>query len=233
MKYLLSIVFAFLVSFHVTAQDRFKVTIGSGIGSYRMDDLKRLQENFRGNVGLLETVDNFPMYFFYSGELSYNVGDNVGLGLIYRLQSTGASNAYSDYSGIYTLEQRLIANCAGVLFDFNLWKKNKLKLSSQIRTYYGWTNLELSEYLRIYSIDSDLVDFKADFKSKSVMANPDVTVGYKILDQVFLNFSVGYCIDFEGDLKDHSGNYIPDAYGNPVQSNWSGIRLGLSASCKF
>jgi hypothetical protein len=225
-----------LVCFGSTAQKRFKVTAGAGIGSYKMADLKKLQEDITilYNREYLETVDNFPMYFFYSGEISYDLNKSVGVGLIYRLQSTGAASSYSDYSGVYKIEQRLKANCMGILFDFNLWEKNKLRLSSQIRIYYSWTNMELTEYLHLTGIDNDIVDLRAEFISKSIMTNPDVTVGYEVFDNVLLNLSAGYCIDFQGDLKNKTNNSPLNGFnGYPLQSDWSGIRMNLSAAYRF
>lgn len=236
MKYLLTIICTVLICFYSTAQNLFEVTVGSGIGSYKMNDLKELQENLRFYIGgpeILETVDNFPAYFFYSGEVSVNVNRVLSLGLIYRLQSTGAASSYSDYSGVYKIEQVVKANCAGILLDVHLLKKHKLRLSSQLRTYYGWTNMKLKGSLHINSVGTNIMDFTTVYKSKSVMINPDIIVGYEVIPHVSLNFSAGYCLDFKGDLKNSNDSALRDLNGVTMQSDWSGIRLGLSASYQF
>jgi len=235
MKHALAIVLLVIGADCLFAQDRFKVTLGTGLGQYKMDDLKEfqdLQEAFF-DAYKLERIDNFPMYMYYSGEASVTIHRIISLGVIYRLQSTGCKSSYSDYSGVFNVEQVVKANNAGLLVDFQLWNKNKLSLSGQTRIYYGWTNLKGKQYLRINSVDDDLLNNIFEFKSSSVMINPDITFSYEIFDRLFANLSAGYCIDLKGDLKTTSGQPLRNLGGEVLQSDWSGIRIGLSASYKF
>jgi len=234
MKHVLTIVLLVIISGCSLAQDRFKLTLGTGLAQYKMDDLKEIQdtqENFFDGFEL-ERVDNFPMYLFYSGEASVRIQKIISVGLIYRLQSTGCKSAYSDYSGVFKIEQIVKANNAGVLVDVDLWNKNKFFLSGQTRIYYGWTVLKYKEYVEIYAIDSGLYNSTSELKSESVMINPDITFSYEITNHFFANLSVGYCIDFKGDIKNR-GQTVRSFKGGDLQTDWSGFRLGLSASYKF
>ena len=236
MKHALTLVFLVIIAGSSLAQDRFNLTLGTGLGQYKMDDLKEIQdtqENYLEGYGL-ERVENFPMYLYYSGEASVRIQKMISVGLLYRLQSTGCKSAYSDYSGVFKIEQILKANNAGVLVDVHLWNKNKFFLSGQARIYYGWTVLKYKEYLEIYAIDSGLYNSTSELKSESVMINPDLTFSYEITNHFFANLSVGYCVDLKGDIT-NTGNNQPviNFKGEVMQTDWSGFRLGLSASYRF
>ncbi|HMG88500.1 MAG TPA: hypothetical protein VK589_00520 [Chryseolinea sp.] len=234
MKHALTIVFLVIFSGCSLAQGRFKLTIGTGLGQYKMDDLKEIQdtqENYLEGYDL-ERIENFPMYLYYSGEASVRIQKIISVGLLYRLQSTGCKSAYSDYSGVFKIEQIVKANNAGVLVDVHLWNKNKFSLSGQTRIYYGWTDLKYKEYLEIYALVSGLHNSTAELKSESVMINPDLTFSYELTKHFFANLSVGYCIDFKGDITNR-GQTVRNFEGEVLQTDWSGFRLGLSACYKF
>ena len=236
MKHALTIILLVIISGCSFAQDRFKLTLGTGLGQYKMDDLKEIQdtqENFFDGLDL-ERVENFPMYPYYSGEASVRIQKIISVGLLYRLQSTGCKSAYSDYSGVFKIEQIVKANNAGILVDVDLWNKNKFSLSGQTRIYYGWTVLKYKEYLEIYSIDSGVYNSTAELKSESVMINPDITFSYELTQHFFANLSLGYCTDLRGDIT-NTGNdqTVRNFNGEIMQTDWSGFRFGVSASYKF
>lgn len=235
MKHALAIVFLVIGADCLFAQDRFKVTLGTGLGQYKMDDLKEFQDIQEAffDAYELDRIDNFPAYMYFGGEISVRIHRIISLGLIYRLQSTGCKSSYSDYSGVLQVEQLVKANNAGLLVDFQLWNKNKMSLSGQTRIYYNWTDLKNKQYLNIYSVDDDLLNNTAELKSSSVMINPDISFSYEIFDRLLANLSAGYCIDFKGDLESTSGQPLRNFEGESLQSDWSGFRIGLSASYKF
>ena len=233
MKYFITILFLIL-GLTGFSQDRLTITFGTGVGQYKMEDLKKFQkqhEYWSGNV--LETVDNFPAHFFYSGEATVRISKLFSVGLIYRLQSTGCKSAYSDYSGVWRIEQKLKSDNAGILVDFSLLTKNKFSMALQGRAYYAWTKYEYAEKMQLYDYSLDNT-YNTIHKDKSIMLNPDVSFSYDILKNISLNLTTGYCFDFKGQLENVTTpvpgwNWIPTT----LEYDWSGLRIGLSASYKF
>ena len=217
------------------AQDRFSISLGTGLGTYKMADLKLFEENSLSPN--LKTINNYPPYLFWLGEVSIKIAKDFRVGLIYALNSTGYKAAYSDYSGAISSEHIIESNNAGTIVGWQFWQRNKFSLSAQLRTYYSWSKLKRQYFTTFYTpLESQKSTFK--YFSQSFSLTPDVKLDYRVLDRVSLNLSLGYCYDFRGDLKQNSSNgnpYLPKPpnYREPSQSDWSGFRLGLSATFHF
>ena len=233
MRYYITILFL-SIGLAGFSQERFTITFGTGVGQYKMEELKNFQElkeYWSGNI--LGTVDNFPAYFFYSGEAMVRINKLFSIGLVYRLQSTGCKSAYSDYSGVWRIEQKLKSDNAGILVDFPLLTKNKFAVAFQGRVYYAWTTFEYNEKQQLYDYPQE-VAYKTIHRDKSVMLSPDLSFSYNILKHISLNLTTGYCFDTKGQLENVT-TLFPGVSWVPTTSeyDWSGLRIGLSASYKF
>ena len=225
--------FFLLTSLMCFSQEKFTITLGTGIGQYKMQELKSFQHDlewFANLDGILETIDEFPPYLFYSGEVAMQLKNRFAIGLIYRFQSTGAKSAYSDYSGVLRLEQHLRANNVGILLDFTAWKKSKYALSAQLRAYQSWTTGYFERELFIHGSTDGIETMSGDLKGNSIALNPDVCFSYYVLQNLSVNLTTGYCFDFKGDLEIDAPF---SGYSWIQKSDWSGLRIGLSTSYKF
>ena len=217
------------------AQDRFSISLGTGLGVYQMADLKLFEENSRSPN--MKTIDNYPPYFFWSGEASMKIAKDFRVGLVYALNSTGYKAAYSDYSGKITSEHIIKSNNAGTILGWQFWQRNKFSLTAQLSAYYTWSELKRRYFLTFYTpFEFQKSTFK--YFSQSISLTPDVKLDYRVLERLSVNLSLGYCYDFRGDLKQNSSNgnpYLPmpPNYTEPSQSDWSGLRLGLSSTFHF
>jgi hypothetical protein len=217
------------------AQKKYSISIGSGLGTYAMNDLKELQTANELNFqGLLETVDDFPPYLYYSGEVTRKFGKSFSAGVAYRFESTGYKSSYSDYSGSISFEQVLQVNQIGLVIAYEFLNRNKVLLSAQLRGYYSWTSCDyMSQLILTTAQYSNEQSFS--FVSNSIMFNPAFNLAYPVLNKLSLHLTVGYCLDFQGELKLKSNPDItiilPDQ--SSVSSNWSGFRGGLAVSFSF
>jgi hypothetical protein len=224
-----------IVSILSQAQGRFSISLGTGLGIYKMDDLKRFEEYV--GTDQMKTIDNYPPFLFWSGEASMKIAKKIRVGLVYELNSTGYKSAYSDYSGVIKAEHVIKSDNAGIFIGWQFWQQNKFSLSTQLRTYYTWSELKRHYYFTIYTpLESHESTFK--YFSHSFSMIPDVKLAYCVLERFSLNLSLGYCYDFRGDLTTNTSSgshYLPKPpnFNERSQSDWSGLRLGLSTTYHF
>jgi hypothetical protein len=224
-----------IVSILSQAQERFSISLGTGLGIYKMDDLKRF-EKISSSLNM-ETINNYPPYLFWTGEASMKIAKEFRIGLVYELNSTGYKSAYSDYSGVIKSENIIKSDNAGIVIGGQFWQQNKFSLSTQLRIYHTWSELKRQYSTTFYTpLESQKSTFK--YFSQTFSLTPDVRLAYRVWERLSLNLSLGYCYDFRGDLKQNSSNgnpYLPKPpnFTKPSQSDWSGLRLGLSTSFHF
>jgi hypothetical protein len=217
------------------AQKKYAISVGTGLGSYSMDDLKEFQDANESNFqDLLKTVDDFPAYVYYRGEITRKFGNKFSAGATYRFESTGYKSSYSDYSGSISFQQTLQVQQAGIVMGYEILKRNKVSLSAQLRGYYSWTACDFEYRVALTGSPTVLLE-SVDFESNSTMINPAFNLAYAVLDRLSLHVTVGYCLDMRGELKlKNKPEYpltLPDQ--SPVKSDWSGMRAGLAVSFSF
>ncbi|RPH73856.1 hypothetical protein EHM76_04770, partial [bacterium] len=91
----------------------FSITVGAGIGTYGLGDLKKLNEDLM--MGLPVTpkiVNNFPPYPFFKFTAQWE-NEKLGLGLSVSHYSTGSRIHYADYSGSISMKQLIRSNSVG------------------------------------------------------------------------------------------------------------------------
>lgn len=217
------------------AQNKYAISIGTGLGTYAMNDLKEFQEANEINFqDILKTVDYFPAYIYYSGEITRKFGNKFSGGATYRFESTGYKSSYSDYSGRISFQQTLQVQQAGIVMGYETIKRNKLSIAAQLRGYYSWTTCDFEYRLSLTGgSNANLPSFT--FESNSVIINPAFNLSYTVLDNLSFHLTVGYCLDMQGELKLKGNPQIllamPDQ--STVKSDWTGIRTGLAASFSF
>jgi hypothetical protein len=230
----IAFVFALLITLTCFSQ-KYSITIGTGLSQFKHDDLKSLQSllEYQARPLGLKTIDNFPPYFYYSGEVSRKLGNVFSVGLVYRLESTGYKSSYSDYSGIIKFQQTLVLQEAGILVKYKFKELDKIVLSANLYTYLGWSDVDIDSYFNLYGSNSEYIE-SVSLESRSILINPEFCAGYPVTKQFSLHLTAGYCVDFKGKLnaKD-SGRQLQFPDGTNVKTDWSGFRVGLSISIQF
>lgn len=238
MRIIVTVIVVILFSLQAFGQHKFKVLVGSGIGFYKQGDLKEWQnsvdEDWR-DVGL-ETINDFPAYVFYTGEISGEVVDRFSVGLVYRFESTGYKSSYADYSGSIQFQQELHMHALGALLRYDVLRKNKITVAPQLRTYYTKSAIDIRSALFI----EPSIQYREslEYESNSWIVSPGIDVSYALIDRISVHATVEYSVDLKGKLEFENGSAYPYPalfFNRPrnAETDWSGMRLGLGVAFHF
>jgi hypothetical protein len=205
------------------AQAQIKFELDYGFGQYAMEDLKSF------NQGILETLpvkaqitDNFPATSYWKMGILPCSYKFLSFGLTGLYNSTGSRIDHIDFSGEYKLDQVLSSYGFGLIVRIALTKGNFI-LSENNDLIYTFTRCEMTETI----LNSQQ---KYSFRSQSFQFEPGFRLAYEI-KPFQLALKLGYTIDFKGylSLKDDKDSLltIPQSE-EKVQTNWSGLRAGIS-----
>jgi hypothetical protein len=215
----------------VSAQATYTIGVQAGIGSYSMRDLREFQgdQEFSWNQVDVETIDEFPSYYYYDVWVTRSFYKKLELGISYRLQSTGYKSHYADYSGELLFEQTLVANQIGVLAATPVAKilEDRLVVSLAGNIYYCRSSDNFN--YRISFTNGPGATFNETLVSNSVVLNAAARVSYTIVGGIRLGASAGYSIDSGGTL--HQNGQTDAVLETEPSTNWSGMRLGLT--CEY
>lgn len=217
------------------AQQKFSISVGTGLGTYRMYDLRAYEKHL--DLGHREVINNFPPFFFWTGKFSMSLKNELRVGLAYGLYSTGYKSAYADYSGSVKAEHIIKCDNVGVIVAKQFWQGSHFSLSADVGLYYGWSEMKRQYTDEFYG---PMAYHKSTFKyfSRSISMASNVAISYTLFERISLNGSLGLCYDFRGDLKRNTtsgSNHLPKVgqFDKASQSDWTGLRLGLSTTYSF
>lgn len=220
----------FLIPFTLSGQAR--LSFSAGYGSYRMKELKAIEDDvpFYHLLGM-KTVSSYPPYFNFEGSFTYQTNRALFCGVIIGYGSTGGRMDYGDYSGSVRIDQ--LAQYVSVNGSVGLSKKYPSKnmlVSLDLRPGVTITNFEM---LFNYKIGTEEGNQKDEFKSLNVAIQPTVMLSKRIgrigLDAFAgLNQSIA-----RGKLREREDKrkHLQTASGQPLRADWGGYRIGLGVSC--
>jgi len=215
------------------AQHKFSIGLGTGLGTYAMEDLR----SYESISGDMKVISNYPPYVFWTGKLSMTLENEFRVGLAYGLYSTGYKKAYADYSGLIKAEHIIKGDNVGVVIEKGFWKRNHFSLSADFGLFYGWSELKRQYTIEYYSAPQFNDTSTSKYFSRSISMAPNMAISYRLFERISINGSLGFCYDFRGDLKSNTSgtNYLPKyPHSNEAsQSDWTGLRLGLSTTYCF
>lgn len=231
MKYGVLILLIFFVTQTAVCQS-VKLGLNTGYGTYQMKDLKEFQSDVAEyykefNV---EEVQQFPGYINYSASIEYSFGTKNLIGLNAAYVTTGGRNHVADYTGEYYLNMAVYAYNMGLQYRRVVTTINKFDLYAQLRGGISFSTLEINESFTIYQVDSTSSSFT--FVNHSFFFEPSVGTFYALGKDFSINFSLGYQIDTKSKLysKDNKEETFPGFDGQPIYTNWSGLRIELGLS---
>ncbi|MDO9154847.1 MAG: hypothetical protein Q7U47_14265 [Paludibacter sp.] len=185
-----------------------RVTYEPGFGIYSQDKLKDLQITMSKQLNGLpvKTVVQFPDYINHSASIGFYMDKNNIFGFNATYLTTGGRNHIRDYSGEYKLDMILNGYQFGIESEhiFNL--NNKLDINANFKLGIVLSNLEVSEYLIIYDLDSNTTSSR--YIQGNFFLEPNLNLSYKIIHGIALNVGVGINLNtsvFNGQLIDWSG----------------------------
>jgi hypothetical protein len=229
-KALTMVITLILISFPVTLfSQEFNVVLETGLGSYRMSDLKEINKTvLKGLPFDAKITNNFPIYWNYKSCLLYSFRKLVTVGITGSYQSTGSRVSRADYSGEYFFDTKIRSFSPGAIIEF-YHPVDKFRISFSNEVGIEYSKLGLKEVIRV-NTESQKNEFT--FTSENYYYEPAVKLSYPV-SFFRLGLVAGYLFDLKReDLSgSDSNNYnLILSDGNPAKSDWSGIRLGASLS---
>lgn len=232
MRKLNIIIVILLLSANIYAQ-RTGLTIGAGIGTYQLNDLKLFQDEL---IALAPVSANgftyFPPYSHIQVELFRKNLKLMKYGLSYSYSTTGAHANYSDYSGIMNIDQNIEAHQLGAAIFYPLVSKEYFEISPYGRLMIAYTqNWATREISTIFKIDN--------LGARMRTISPAAEVGLETvchLKNYSLGIEAGYQYDVGGNMKiakndvEAADLFLPD---RQLRSNISGLRIIVKLAIRF
>lgn len=228
--FLISLILAGIMS-SANAQ-AWKIEFETGIGTYRMEKLKKFNAAFPLPFDA-KLVSDFPAYINYQSSI-HRLLNGSSLGLSVAFQSTGSKISRKDYSGEYYFSTTLYAPSLCINYTKRIISYNNLNFNFNFEAGVIYSFLELKEFLQIN--DTNIADNLTELVALNYIFKPGINFSYQ-LSEISLGLNFGYAMQ--------TGNGAFHLYGKKkytmaqpdsqdlVSPDWTGIRLGLFIGYKW
>jgi len=227
-RFVLFIYLSFVTFNHILSQE-VKIGIETGIGTYSMSDLKKINSEVQ-KIYPFDTkiVSDFPPYFYYQPVLSIKSG-KISFGFVYSYQSTGSRISAKDYSGEYLFDMKVHSSSPGIYTDVDMWSKYGFSLSIYLTSKATFSKLRTNEYFTL--LDSLLTNNISNYRAINYNFEPGISLTRSVSHFTF-GINAGYSVDFWEKAFHNTANkeiiLINPGTGKKIKPNWSVFRFGLS-----
>jgi hypothetical protein len=185
-----------------------RISYEPGYGVYSLSNLKTEQISFSKQINGLpvKAVVQFPDYINHSASIGFYMDKDNILGFNVSYLTTGGRNHISDYTGEYKLDMILNGYQVGIESEHIIDLKNKFDMNFNFKMGLIKSNLDISEYLIIYGLDSNTIT--DHYSETNFFLEPNLNVSYHITKGIAVKVGVGYNLNtssFNGALIDWSG----------------------------
>ncbi|MBS2099172.1 hypothetical protein [Carboxylicivirga linearis] len=232
MKYYLCVFVLFISALEVSSQN-FKMSMEVGVGLYKLDGLKSLNEMVLEDLPYNgRQVKKFPAAFYYRPGLSYQFS-KVSFGINYSYLRAESRISTKEEGIEYSLDMRPDTHMPALHVDALLLKMSKMEAYLRLSSGFSFSHLKIDEY---YSVnESVIIEDDLILKSTNYFVEPSLYFTYP-LKSLLLESHVGYSLSM-GDnvLTDSSGGIelTNPINGNPITPDWSGLRIGIGIAYTF
>jgi hypothetical protein len=204
----------------------------AGFATYDMAKIKNLNTlNEKSLPFEVKSVNNFDPGIYFGGSIDHRVSGYASIGLFYQHYSTGSRVGQKDYSGVYTYDQILNCNVAGISPEIILSEKKGYSISVSVGVGALFTTFKMREYLKAGVTEQE---DDAKFSAFSIVVCPSLRVSVPVIDRLSCFASVGGMIDTGGKVH-VAGN--KDAVliieNEKLKTGWSGLRVTAGLTVKL
>ncbi len=228
MRKIFLLLYTLMLISSISYSQKISIEYQQGLGNYQMVDLKKFNKLVLENMPISpKLTENFPMYFYYQGEISSFFTEKFGAGIVYSLHSSGARISQKDYSGEYLLDEIISSESYG--FKLKLRADTIQKFNIQFYSEIGLikSKFKVDEYFELYG-ESVSESYKLNSKSYYIEPGFQISYPYKMFE---LGANIGYTFDFaKKDFTTESGySQLPldISSDEKAKADWEGFRLGL------
>ncbi len=203
------------------------ISIAAGAASFRMGDMKYLQEHILSTYPVEGKItSSFPPFTSASFTVFKQLYDHIRVGGRYNYSTTGAKSSYADYSGDIYTEFNAVSHRLGAYLSYLVLGGDRIELSLNGSLDANYTSMTIQSYYTIFNYSDGLSN-----KYRSI--SPSIAVGGELmykLKKLSLGMEAGYLVDLKGNLKDTSdGDPLldPNDLDRVLSSDWTGWYLQL------
>ena len=203
------------------------ISIAAGAASFRMGDMKYLQEHILSTYPVEGKItSSFPPFTTASFTVFKQLYDHIRVGGRYNYSTTGAKSSYADYSGDIYTEFNAVSHRLGAYLSYLVLGGDRIDLSLNGSLDANYTSMTIQSYYTIFNYSDGLSN-----KYRSI--SPSIAVGGELmykLKKLSLGMEAGYLVDLKGDLKDtDDGDPLldPNDLDRVLSSDWTGWYLQL------
>ena len=203
------------------------ISIAAGAASFRMGDMKYLQEHILSTYPVEGKItSSFPPFTTASFTVFKQLYDHIRVGGRYNYSTTGAKSSYADYSGDIYTEFNAVSHRLGAYLSYLVLGGDRIELSLNGSLDANYTSMTIQSYYTIFNYSDGLSN-----KYRSI--SPSIAVGGELmykLKKLSLGMEAGYLVDLKGNLKDTSdGDPLldPNDLDRVLSSDWTGWYLQL------
>lgn len=204
---------------------RIDVAINFGYATFRMNDLKELQQDQAGYFAPLkgEITNSFPGYLNLGVDAVF-YDSTYFVGFVFGHTSTGGRIHYADYSGSVTADQLVRMNYNGVVGALRVasTKVGNIFIGTNLLTYFNKVELKYSE-----TIFDEASTTSNKLQSLNVALGPFLQI-HKRFGKFLVKGNLGYEFHLGMDLyyKESDQKYV-NSSNEYVKVNADGIRAGI------
>ena len=203
------------------------ISIAAGAASFRMGDMKYLQEHILSTYPVEGKItSSFPPFTTASFTVFKQLYDHIRVGGRYNYSTTGAKSSYADYSGDIYTEFNAVSHRLGAYLSYLVLGGDRIDLSLNGSLDANYTSMTIQSYYTIFNYSDGLSN-----KYRSI--SPSIAVGGELmykLKKLSLGMEAGYLVDLKGNLKDTSDGdplLAPNDLDRVLSSDWTGWYLQL------
>jgi len=203
------------------------LTVTFGGGTFRMDDMKYLQDYILSSYPVEGKVtSSFPPYFTASAGVVRKLYYHVRMGGLYSYSTTGGRSNYTDYSGKISTDMIAVSHRFGAFVNYTILENDRLDLSLFGRLDVNLTDMSISSSVNILTLSSGITN---NYRSIGPAGSVGLELLYKFKEAA-IGIEGGYMVDMPGKMteKDTGEELLdPDDRQRELTMDWTGWRLGI------
>ncbi|MDX8337855.1 hypothetical protein SLH46_01590 [Draconibacterium sp. IB214405] len=224
----ISLFVCFVLFVNISSAQKLMLGLGGGYATFDMSDTRAYNEWVQNNLPFSPALtDDFPGWYYFSGEALYTLPKTVAVGLKMSTTSTGSRLHLSDYSGEYTFDNKQNAWFVGVKTLLGKAPGQKSGPCFSMEAGASFSSMSFEEEIVVYEErESD----NEDFSAIGFYVEPGLTYLQNIGKNLIVSGNVSYHMDFgkgyhingESDME-----IIHPETNEKIKPQWNGLRAGI------
>lgn len=199
-------------------EGEMKGSLHGGMSWLFQDDLRNINRETRNMLPFLtQTIDDFPPYLSYGGQIIMVLSPRFGMGTSYMYQTTGSRIGAKDYSATYSFDQIISAHSPGLVLEYVLADRGEWRALAELTGGVHMASWKLKEKM-VLGNESEGDEYS--FTAIRPYLFPALKAEYPFGKMWFAGIRLGYSFDLGG--KYQLANQ-PDGKSE-LKASFSGVR---------